>query len=272
MQTTKSVKPFLKWAGGKQNLIPQIEPYIPREYNSYYEPFLGGGAMFFHLQPKLSFLADINEDLINVYNCVRDDVEQLISLLEIFQNNHSEQYYYQVRSLTYDDAIKKAARFIYLNKTCFNGLYRQNKAGQFNVPVGKYANPNICDADTLRAASQVLNQASPLLFHGSYLDLMSAPEPGDFVYFDPPYVPVSDTSNFTGYHAIKFDLHSQETLAQMFKKLVRNGVKCLLSNSDTPMVRELYQEFKIVEIQRKGNISSKGTKRGAVSEVLVVGY
>lgn len=272
MQTTKSVEPFLKWAGGKRNLMPQIEPYIPTSFNAYFEPFLGGGAMFFCLQPEKAYLNDINSELINAYRCVRYDVDQIIQYLSDFKIAHCDQFYYHARDFIPEDRIERAARFIYLNKTCFNGLYRENSKGLFNVPVGKYKNPNICDVETLQEASRVLNSAWPTLSNESYLRLMARPVKNDFVYFDPPYAPASETANFTGYNASGFTLEDQKTLAAIFTNLVDRGVKCLLSNSDTPIIRELYKEFKIVEIQRKGSINSKGSKRGPVNELLIVGH
>ncbi|MCY7276641.1 MAG: DNA adenine methylase, partial [Phormidesmis sp. CAN_BIN44] len=245
-------RPFLKWAGGKNKLIQQYLPYFPEGYRRYHEPFLGGGAIFFHLQPPQSFLADINIELVNVYRCVREQVEELIVLLEEHTTLHGQEHFYVVRSqlTTSDDwfldgnNLTRAARFIYLNKTCFNGLYRENSKGQFNVPIGSYEKPLICDPDAIRAASSALQSAQ---IDRSSFDIVldHAKDSDDFVYFDPPYYPLSATSKFTSYSRYSFNEPDQIRLKDTFVELSNRGVKVMLSNSDCPFVRDLFKDFKI---------------------------
>lgn len=279
VQQNKSVLPFLKWVGGKSRLLQQYQNYFPKisDIKTYYEPFLGGGSVFFNLQPKLAILSDINQDLIETYCSVRDNLEQLIDLLQIHQNEHNSdysenhEYYYQVRSRTYNTPIQRAARLIYLNKTCFNGLYRVNSKGEFNVPVGKYKNPKICNPDLLRSASAALKSAKIEVRNFEEI-LDHAKTSDDFVYFDPPYHPLSDTSYFTAYSADAFNEDKQIKLRNIFAELASRGVKVMLSNSDCKFIRELYSEFNIHEILAARVINSNAQKRGKISEVLVRSY
>ena len=277
-QPSLSPRPFLKWAGGKSQLIPQYLPYFPT-YQNYYEPFVGGGAIFFHLQPERSFLIDINIELVNVYRCVRDQLEELVAKLEEHRERHSPEHYYQVRSQlsTSDDwffqgnDLDRAARLIYLNKTCFNGLYRENSKGHFNVPIGSYKNPSIYDPEALEAASIALR--SSRIEYGSFdMVLQYAKSADDFVYFDPPYYPISKTSSFTAYNRYSFDEDKQVLLRDVFAQLSDRGVKVMLSNSDCPFVRDLYQDFNIHTIYATRNINSNPEKRGKITEVLVTSY
>jgi DNA adenine methylase len=271
MQQTISPRPFLKWAGGKGKLIQQYIPYFPKSFKSYYEPFLGGGAIFFYLNPHSAVLTDINPELVNAYRCVRDKVEELISALEEHQLRHCKDYYYQVRQDQCTTNIEKAARLIYLNKTCFNGLYRENSKGEFNVPIGKYKNPKICNPALLRSVSVALQNAQitvrafeDILEHASNWD--------DFVYFDPPYYPLSPTSNFTAYSRYSFSQDDQIRLKYVFAELAERGVKVMLSNSDCEFIRELYRDFNISSITASRLINSNGTKRGKITEVLITSY
>ncbi len=260
-------RPFLKWAGGKSRLIRQYEDYFP-EFKNYYEPFLGGGAVFFYLQPQSAVLTDINPELINAYCCVRDRVEELISRLQEHQTNHSNDYYYEMRSLTPKTELERAARFIYLNRTCFNGLYRENSQGKFNVPIGRYKNPQICNPELLRSASATLENVK--ISEKSFEHVLeSANSSEDFVYFDPPYYPVSSTSNFTAYSRDFFSKNDQTELREIFVELAGRGVKVMLSNSDCDFIRDLYSQFKIHKISAARFINSNGKKRGNVSEILV---
>ncbi|MCL1466337.1 DNA adenine methylase [Argonema galeatum] len=269
-----SYRPFLKWAGGKSKLIPQYQEFFS-EFNNYYEPFLGGGAIFFHLlqnrSPFKAVLTDINADLINTYRCVRDDVEKLIKLLQEHQEKHNQYYYYDLRNCHNFNGLEAAARFIYLNRTCFNGLYRVNPKGEFNVPVGKYKNPKICNADLLYSVSEAL-QSIEIAERGfeAVLDYVKTSE--DFVYFDPPYYPLSNTSNFTGYSRYSFSKDDQIRLRDVFAELARRGVKVMLSNSDCDFIRELYNDFEIREISAARAINSNSKKRGKIAEVLVTSY
>jgi len=280
-------RPFLKWAGGKSRLIAQYQPYFPEKFTTYYEPFLGGGSVFFHLaqqQPSLqAILTDINPELINAYCCVRDRVEELIELLKYHQSQHikhHEKYYYSVRSQSYQASAEKAARLIYLNKTCYNGLYRENSKGEFNVPIGRYKNPNICQADLLRSVSSML--ASVQIEVRKFDRVMDfATSSKDFVYFDPPYHPISTTSNFTAYSRNNFKEAEQLQLRNVFSQLSERGVKVMLSNSYCDFIKKIYtdsQAFKtdrmpeIIEISASRGINSNSCKRGKVKELLISSF
>ncbi len=264
-------RPFVKWAGGKGKLIQQYIDYFPKDFKTYYEPFLGGGAVFFYLHPSSAILTDINPELVNAYRCVRDNVEELITILEEHQLRHCRDYYYQVRQINGTTNLEKAARLIYLNKTCFNGLYRENSKGEFNVPIGKYKNPKICNRALLRSVSTVLQNAQIKV--RPFEDILKqASSCDDFVYFDPPYHPLSSTSNFTAYSRNCFSQDDQIRLKHVFAELAERGVKVMLSNSDCKFVRELYSEFKIHSITASRLINSNGTKRGKISEVLITSY
>ncbi|MEA5450232.1 DNA adenine methylase [Leptolyngbya sp. CCNP1308] len=264
-------RPFLKWAGGKGRLLSQYEPFLPAAIDTYYEPFLGGGAMFFHLagRARRAVLGDINPELVNVYCCVRDQVETLIRHLWDHQRRHNPDYYYQVRQRQeLRSPVERAARLIYLNKTCYNGLYRENSQGHFNVPVGNYKNPTICDPLLLRAASTALQTAEIQTFSFEML-LEQALAPDDFVYFDPPYHPLSSTSSFTGYSRYGFTGSDQERLAIVFRTLASQGQRVILSNSDCEFVRELYQGFTMHPILAARAINSRAGRRGKINELLI---
>jgi DNA adenine methylase len=264
-------RPFIKWAGGKGRLIQQYSPYFPQSFRTYYEPFLGGGAIFFHLHPKRAILMDINPELVNVYRCVRDEVEPLIALLWQHQTKHCPEYYYWVRANPRGTNLEKAARLIYLNKTCFNGLYRENSKGQFNVPIGRYKNPRICDPDLLRSASFSLRTAR-IEVNPFEAILKYAKNEQDFVYFDPPYYPLSQTSSFTAYSRYAFTKNDQLKLRDTFITLANRGVKVMLSNSDCTFIQDLYRGFRIHTILAARAINSKAEKRGKITEVLVTSW
>lgn len=264
-------RPFLKWAGGKTRLISQYKDYFPQHYQTYYEPFLGGGAVFFHLQPSHAVLTDINADLVITYRCVRDNLEELITLLQAHQQRHNSEYYYDVRNYHNGTDLTKAARFIYLNKTCFNGLYRVNSQGKFNVPVGKYKNPGICQEEVLRVASLALQKVE--IKQANFAEVLNyATGTNDFVYFDPPYYPLNKTSNFTAYSNFCFDENQQIKLRDIFIELAHKGVKVMLSNSDCPLIRDLYSDFNVHTISAARSINSNAQKRGKITEVLVTSY
>lgn len=264
-------RPFLKWAGGKGRLIQQYSNYLPQNYKTYYEPFLGGGAVFFHLLPPRAVLTDINPALVNVYRCIRDDVAAIIALLEGYQQQHCKDYYYEIRSNPGSNNIEKAARLIYLNKTCFNGLYRENSKGEFNVPFGRYQNPRVCHPDLLQAASIALqNTELAVRSYEAVLEVAQTAE--DFVYFDPPYYPLSATSCFTAYSRHAFNQQDQIRLRDSFASLADRGVKVMLSNSDCAFVRELYRDFKIHTIAAARAINCNASQRGKITEVLVTSY
>jgi DNA adenine methylase len=268
---TAPPRPFLKWVGGKGQLLSQYEPFFPKDFATYYEPFLGGGAVFFRLLPKQAVLTDINSELVNVYCCVRDQVEAVIDLLGHHQRLHDSDYYYQVRSTLGRTNVEKAARLIYLNKTCYNGLYRENSKGKFNVPIGRYKDPKICHPQLLRSVSEALSKTEIAVKPFTEI-LALAHTSQDFVYFDPPYHPISLTSRFTEYNRYAFNEADQIQLRNTFIQLAERGVKVMLSNSDCSFIRDLYQDFEIHTISASRAINSNAQKRGKITEVLVTSY
>ena len=265
-QTIRNVSPFLKWAGGKTQLHPVLLNHIPMEFDTYIEPFVGGGALFFELQPVRAVLADSNPELINCYMMVRDRVEDLIAVLKAYP--YSEQFYYAIRAEMPEDPVLRAARMIYLNRTCYNGLYRVNKQGQFNVPFGSYKNPLICDSERLRTASYVLRNAE--LRCADYRETLGrCAKPGDFIYIDPPYHPVSKYSDFKRYTAEFFYEEDQHVLAKTVKELAQQGCHVLVSNSHCDFILDIYNGCDIIEVSAKRNINKDPQKRGEVKEVLV---
>jgi DNA adenine methylase len=271
-----SPRPFLKWAGGKSRLIQQYKDYFPQNYDTYYEPFLGGGAVFFYLQPQKAVLTDINTELINTYCCVKDHVEELIKELKKHQEGHdlnSPNYYYDVREYEQGSNIEKAARLIYLNKTCFNGLYRVNSQGKFNVPMGRYKNPGICQEDVLRSASKALKGVK-IQVNDFQTILNHAVSSKDFVFCDPPYYPLSSTSNFTAYSQNSFDEEDQKRLRNTCAELASRGVKVMICNSASETIKNLYQEisFNIHTIKAPRSINSNIQNRGLIDELLITSY
>ena len=266
--------PFLKWAGGKRQLLKQYQPYFPSSFNRYAEPFLGGAACFFHLSDRLAesevILSDLNPKLIETYSVVQQHVEPLVNLLQVHAEMHEKDYYYAIREQRHLICpVARAARFIYLNRTCFNGLYRENAKGEFNVPIGRYKAPLICDSAGLRQASQALSKV--LLVNGSFTQLQQwSWHRDDFVYFDPPYYPTSD--NFNRYTRHGFTEADQHSLRDVFATLVRWGVKVMLSNSDCDFIRDLYKEFYIHTVQARRSVNSKASKRGPVTELVITSY
>ena len=265
------LRPFVKWAGGKGQLLTALDWLLPPRFSAYHEPFLGGGAVFFHLRPSAAYLSDQNEELINTYRIVRDQVEEL--LISLGKHKNERDYYYSIRALDPQDLdrVERASRFIYLNKTCYNGLYRVNKQGRFNVPFGKYKNPRYADADNLRAASAALQHAR-VLEVADFSQTLKRAGAGDFIYFDPPYVPVSETARFTSYTADSFGLRDQIRLHHVFTQLDQMGCYVMLSNSDTPTIRELYRGFRCETVKAHRFINSNKHRRGHVTEVVVVNY
>lgn len=266
--------PFLKWVGGKARLLEQFADLLPEEFDGYHEPFVGGGAMFFHLDPSEARLSDVNGRLVETYRVIRDALPELIARLEEHRERHGEAYYYRQRQRMNAprglDEVQRAALFIYLNKTCFNGLYRENKRGEFNVPMGRYANPSVFDLGNLASASRALQGVR--IEQASFDSVLEHARPGDFVYFDPPYVPISATSSFTSYAAEGFDDELQLRLAQTFDELARRGCLVMLSNSDCDFVRELYAGWRIESVLAPRSVNSRADKRGAVGEVAVLSW
>ena len=278
-RTIYNYAPFVKWVGGKRGLLSQILPLFPKEFNNYFEPFVGGGAVFFELYAKgllvdkKIHLSDINSELINAYIVVKEKPNRLIQNLEYYKKVHSKEFYYKIRELdrkeNYQDLsdVEKATRFIYLNKTCFNGLYRVNKKGYFNTPIGSYKNPNIADSDTILSASEALQNA--IIKHQPFQEVLKEAKKDDLVYFDPPYYPLNKTSNFTSYDSNCFLENEQFELFEVFDKLVQKGAKVVQSNSDTKFIKELYKSYDISIVNANRFINSKSSGRGKISEVLI---
>ncbi len=278
---TKTAKPFVKWVGGKGKLVPELAKFFPVSFDEYYEPFVGGGAVFFSLKPTVAHISDLNEVLISLYKIIKNDVSKLIQELEKLDNSYNslknlddkKSLYLQKRSQYNElpnDSFEKAALLIFLNKTCFNGMYRENLKGGFNVPFGKHINPTICDERNLLMVSDSLKGVT--ISRSSYEVLTSKAKPGDFVYFDPPYHPLNETSSFTSYQAGGFTAEDQEKLRDEFKRLADTGCKVMLSNSDSPLINELYKDFNIHKIYAARAINSKGNGRGKILELVITSY
>lgn len=262
------IRPFLKWAGGKTQLIPELSKYIPTDFNKYIEPFIGGGAFFFYLNPQTAIISDSNEELITAYAAVRDNVEEIIKILEEYKNE--ELFFYKIRSLDTNKLtdIERAARLIYLNKTCFNGLYRVNKKGKFNVPYGK-RNGEFLNREQLRDSSEFLQNT--IILHSDYLTtLKKYAEKGDFIYLDPPYYPVGKYSDFKRYTKEFFYHEDHVILKEEFDRLVKMGCQVLLTNSDHPFVLELYKDYEIKGFETKRMISSNAKTRNG-RDIIVIG-
>lgn len=272
------LSPVLKWVGGKRQLLNKILPLIPEKITTYVEPFVGGGAVLFELKPKKAIINDYNEELINVYKVIKERPEELLLLLEEHLERNNEEYFYKVRALDRENVyeemsdVKRAARIIYLNKTCFNGLFRVNQAGQFNSPYGKYKNPNIVNRPVINAISTYFNNNNIKIMQGDYKQALKGLRKGSFVYFDPPYLPISSSSSFTGYTDGGFTLENQKELKEQCDILHKRRIKFLLSNSDHKIIRELYSDYKIQIVKARRAINSKGNKRGEINEVLVKNY
>lgn len=274
MNKEQPVAPFLKWAGGKSRLISQYAPYLPHasSIGHYYEPFIGSAALFFHMQPRPATLGDVNENLVAVYRAVQQDVEGVIEALS--QHRNTAEHYYAVRALDPQmlTLAERAARLIYLNKTCYNGLYRENSRGEFNVPFGRYKNPTICDEPRLRSAAAALRDVA--LVVGDFESIVAAAGNEDYVYLDPPYVPLSPTSSFTSYDRRGFGEADQRRLAAVFQELTARGCQVMLSNSTAPLVYELFADrgHRLVPILARRNINRLAERRGPVKELLILNY
>ena len=276
-QLVSKAQPFLKWAGGKGQLLKQYEAFFPLKFNNYIEPFVGGGAVFFHLyntarvsNGKRAILIDSNEELINCYLTIKADVNKLIRVLSNPKFKNEEGVYYKIRAEEPKNKFERAARAIYLNKTCFNGLYRVNSQNKFNVPFGGYKNPTICKSENLRAVSLALTNVEILL--GDFEKCLDFAKRGDFIYFDPPYQPLNKTSSFTSYTKNSFGEGDQQKLCEVFKKLDKRRCKVMLSNSDTPFIRKFYKDFKIETVFAKRAINCNGSGRGEITELVILNY
>lgn len=273
----KLVTPIVKWVGGKRQLLDELNPLMPKRFTTYCEPFVGGGALFFSNQPKRAIINDLNGDLILTYEVVRDNVDELIDCLKFYEN--TADYFYKIRDLDRNRAIfdqlsktEKAARLLYLNKTCYNGLYRVNSAGEFNSPFGNYKNPNIVNEPVLKAVHKYLSQNDISFYNEDFENTLKRVKKGSFVYLDPPYDPVSNTSSFTGYNKGGFDRTEQIRLKSCCDELSSKGIKFMLSNSSTEFIHELYSEYQVIIVKAKRSINSNGRKRGEIDEVIIRNY
>ena len=272
-------KPFVKWAGGKRQILDKLKEYVPTEYNTYYEPFVGGGALLFELAPKHAVINDLNQELMNTYKvlCDEEKFKKMCRVLNNYEANHSEEFYYEIRNKdrnknTYNKLsdYTRAARTIYLNKACFNGLYRVNSKGEFNVPYGKKTKVNTYDGNNLITVSNYLTKNDIKILNVDYKEALKTAKKGDFVYIDPPYD--SDTTIFTNYTETGFNKDSQRELASIFKELSDKGVFVMLSNYNTTLIQELYKDYHIHLIEAKRNINANAKKRGSVFEVIITNY
>lgn len=272
-------KPFVKWAGGKRQIIDELKKYIPDEFNTYYEPFIGGGALLFELAPKKAVINDSNAELMNVYQVLCDDskFKKMCRVLNNYETNHSEEFFYEIRNKdknknTFNrlSDYTRAARTIYLNKACFNGLYRVNSKNEFNVPFGKKSKVNTYDGNNLITVSNYLTMNDIKILNKDFEEAVSYAKKGDFVYFDPPYD--SDNNIFTSYTEEGFGKEEQRRLAKVFKELDQKGVYVMLSNHNTTLINELYKDYHIHVIEAKRNINSNGKKRGKVEEVIITNF
>ena len=278
MAENKLVVPFLKWAGGKRQLMPEIREMLPDGVTThpYYEPFIGGGALFFELLPKRAVINDYNEELINVYTVIRDNPSELIEDLKRHKN--TAEYFYKIRAIDRQPLfsnltrIERASRIIYLNKTCYNGLYRVNNAGEFNSPFGRYKNPNIVNEPVIKAVSKYLNSSQIQISSCDYALILKDIPTDSFVYLDPPYHPISESSSFTGYVQGGWDEGEQLRLRDVCNRLSERGIKFLLSNSASDFIREIYSDYNIHIVQAKRSVNSNPSRRGQVDEFLIRNY
>jgi DNA adenine methylase len=270
------LQPFLKWAGGKRQILPVIRNYVPKQFNTYYEPFIGAGAVLFNIQPSVAIINDTNVELINCYQVIQHSLDELIA--DLSKHHNDEDYYYATRDLDrtvgYKDLspVQKASRIIFLNKTCFNGLFRVNSKGHFNVPYGRNQNSKILNENVLLAVHNYLKSNQITILNTDFETVTNKAKKGDFIYFDPPYDPISTTSSFTSYDLNGFNKEDQNRLKKVYAKLVKRGCYVLLSNSATDFILDLYKEFTIVRVAANRNINSVASGRGKIDEVLVMNY
>ncbi len=273
-----NLQPFTKWTGGKRQLLGELRSYMPETYGRYFEPFVGGGALFFDLAPEKAVINDFNEELINAYRQIKNNPAELINLLIKHKENNSKDYYLELRSADRDGRIsrmtgvERAARILYMLRVDFNGLYRVNSKNQFNVPYGRYKNPKIVDVDLLYQISEYLNENDIEILQTDFAEAVKDAQTGDFVYFDPPYIPLNETSSFTSYTHEGFSYEEQVRLRNTFKELTERGVYAMLSNSSSPLVEELYKDFNIYFVEAQRTNGAKSSSRGKISEIIVTNY
>ncbi|MDD4111127.1 MAG: DNA adenine methylase [Clostridia bacterium] len=282
----KDAKPFIKWVGGKGKLVPELEKYFPKKFNRYFEPFVGGGALFYEVIKKnnivFSSINDINKKLIITYKQIQQDPKKIISLLKNIENEYKKlsleeqkEYFYKIRKKYNEESLDNitiAVYLIFLNKTCFNGMYRENSKGGYNIPFGDQKNPTICDEKNILAVSKCLKNTE--INNLSFEEAVEKCKKGDFIYFDPPYYPISATSSFTSYSKNSFGPREQEKLRDVFIKLAKKGCFVMLSNSNTDFIREIYKEYKdyFKYIYATRSINSNGNKRGKILEIAITNY
>jgi DNA adenine methylase len=279
-------KPFVKWAGGKTQLLPQLLKLIPTNFNNYFEPFIGGGALFFALADRLknkhAYINDINAALIGVYQNIQKNSQTLLASLQKLENEYhqkdktaQQEFYYEIRN-KYNDTklqsndLKKSLYFLFLNKTGYNGMYRENSKGEFNIPFGKYNNPTICDSENLRAIAKLLTDT--IILNTSFQEAVADAQAGDLIYFDPPYYPLTKTASFTSYHETGFLEKEQQLLKQTFTELDKRGCYVILSNSYALFIRDLYQEYTQLTVQASRFINSKAAGRGKINEIIITNF
>ena len=273
-----TLQPFTKWTGGKRQLLPVIRELMPKTYNRYFEPFVGGGALFFDLAPKDAVINDFNAELINCYQQIKDNPQELIEILKVHQEYNSKEYYLDLRSADRDERIdmmsevQRAARILYMLRVDFNGLYRVNSKNQFNVPYGRYKNPKIVDEELISAISVYLNNNQLEIKVGDFEKAIVDVRTGDFVYFDPPYIPLSETSAFTSYTHEGFSFADQVRLRDVFKRLSDTGAYVMLPNSSSALAEELYKDFNIHYVEATRTNGAKSSSRGKISEIIVTNY
>lgn len=276
--TKNLLRPFTKWTGGKRQLLPTLKKYMPENYGCFYEPFVGGGAVLFDLAPEHAVINDYNEELMNCYQQIKEHPQQVISLLTQHQEKNCKEYYLYLRSADRDGRLQKmgdverAARILYMLRVNFNGLYRVNTNNQFNVPYGKYKNPKIVDAHLIHTVSHYLNTSNVTLLQGDFEDAIATVQPEDFIYFDPPYIPLTATSSFTSYTEGGFTFDDQIRLRDTFKRLSDKGAWVMLSNSSSPLALDLYRDFYIYEVNVVRTNGASKQSRGKISEIIVTNY
>ena len=274
----EKLQPFTKWTGGKRKLIPKLKELMPEIYGNYYEPFIGGGALFFELSPRVAIINDFNEELINCYIQIKENPIKLIEILKSHKEKNSKEYYLEIRGLDRTDKFKelskveRAARIMYMLRVDFNGLYRVNSKNQFNVPYGNYANPKIVDEELINNISNYLNTYDITITSGDFEDSVSTVKEGDFVYFDPPYIPLNETSSFTSYTHEGFSYEDQVRLRNTVRRLTEKGVKVMVSNSSSKLTIDLYEEFNIHYVEVSRTNGAKSSSRGIIKEVIITNY
>lgn len=269
--------PFTKWIGGKRQLLSDLKILLPNNYNHYYEPFIGGGALFFELAPETAVINDCNSELINAYQVIKNNPIELIQSLNLHKKKNSKEYFYKLRETDRNGMIEsfsnveRASRILYMLRVNFNGLYRVNSKGQFNVPYGRYKNPKIVDEQNILEISKFLNSNNIKILNSDFQDAVATAKKDDLVYFDPPYMPLT-ASSFTNYTADGFDIDDQIRLRDLMFDLTQKGVKVMISNSSAPLIYELYHEFNIHTVQATRMVNSKVSHRGKINEVIITNY